>query len=223
MSGCLITIDGLDGSGKATQSKMLCEELMKRGIKLRRVSFPDYKQESSVLAKMYLNGDFGGKPEDVNAYAASSFYAVDRYASFVRDWREDYQNGTLIVADRYTTSNIIYQMPKLPKSEWKRYVDWAQDFEYEKLTLPRPDLTIYLELPTEISQRFLNKRYEGDSSKKDIHERNVAYLAACRESAAYAAKCLSWKTVFCENGGYPRAKEDIHKEILKIVLEELNA
>ncbi|MFU0833604.1 MAG: Thymidylate kinase [Oscillospiraceae bacterium] len=220
MNGHLITIDGLDGSGKATQTELLCKELKRRGIKFRHVSFPDYEEESSAPVKMYLNGEFGGKPEDVNAYAASAFFAVDRYASFVRHWREEYLSGTLIVADRYTTSNIIYQLPKLSRTDWDRYMEWVQDFEYEKLALPRPDLTIYLELPTEISQQLLDKRYRADGGRKDIHESNTDYLSACRESAAYAAKCLSWKTVNCEKDRTLRSVEDIHAEILKIVLEE---
>jgi len=222
MNGRLITIDGLDGSGKATQTELLCEELERRGVKLRRVSFPDYTSESSALVKMYLNGAFGGTPEDVNAYAASSFFAVDRYSSFTRGWKEDYQNGTLIVADRYTTSNIIYQLPKLPGKEWESYMEWVQDFEYGKLELPRPDLTIYLELPPEISQKLLDERYHGEAGKKDIHESNTGYLSACRESADYAARRLGWKTVACEDGGSPKTREAIHAEIIRIVLEEFH-
>lgn len=222
MNGRLISIDGLDGSGKATQTELLCKELGRRGIKLRRVSFPDYSAESSAPVRMYLNGEFGGKPQDVNAYAASSFFAVDRFSSFVRDWKKDYSSGTFIVADRYTTSNIIYQLPKLPEKEWESYMKWVQDFEYEKLGLPRPNLTIYLELPLEISQKLLDKRYHGDAKKKDIHESNMEYLSACRKSADYAAGRLGWKTVACENGGSPRKREEIHEEILKIVLEEFH-
>ncbi|MCI1964601.1 MAG: deoxynucleoside kinase [Oscillospiraceae bacterium] len=222
MSGKLITIDGLDGSGKATQTELLCTELKRRGVNVRRVSFPDYESKASAPIKMYLSGEFGSQPGDVNAYAASAFFAVDRFASYVRGWREDYLNGALIVADRYTTSNIIYQLPKLPQNEWNHYLEWAQDFEYNKFELPKPDLTIYLELPTEISQKLLDKRYQNSSGKRDINESNVDYLSACRKSAEYAARCLSWKTVICEKGGSPRNKEEIHAEILKIVLEELN-
>lgn len=222
MNGRLITIDGLDGSGKATQTELLCEELNRRGIKFRRVSFPDYHSDSSAPVRMYLNGEFGGKPEDVNAYAASSFFAVDRFASFIRDWKEDYRDGALIIADRYTTSNMIYQLPKLPKTEWEKYLEWLQDFEYEKLGLPRPDLTVYLELPTEISQRLLDMRYLNGKGERDIHESNIGYLSACRESASYVAQRLSWRTVICEEGGRPRKREEIHKELLEIVLEDFH-
>ena len=218
----LITVDGLDGSGKATQTRLLCDELKRRGIKARLISFPNYKEESSAPVKMYLNGEFGKKPGDVNAYAASSFFAVDRYASYVRHWREDYKNGTLIIADRYTTSNIIYQLSKLPKSEWDGFITWLCDFEYKKLGLPEPDLTLYLDVEPEISQKLLSKRYKGDNNKRDIHERDVDYLSVCRESAAYAARLLGWKVVGCTSSGKLRDIESIHSEIMKIFLENLN-
>lgn len=222
MSGRLITLEGLDGSGKATQTELLCTELLRRGVGLKRVSFPDYAEESSAPVRMYLDGKFGGRPGDVNAYAASSFFAVDRFASYVRFWRADYLGGALIVADRYTTSNLIYQLPKLPRGEWDGFAAWLLDYEYEKLALPRPDLTVYLDLPPEISQKLLDKRYGGDQGKKDIHESDTAYLSDCRRSATYAAKLLSWRTVACAENGRLRDVGSIHAEILKIVLEELH-
>lgn len=218
----LITIEGLDGSGKATQTRMLCAELERRGVNVRSVSFPNYKEPSSAPVKMYLNGDFGKKPGDVNAYAASSFFAVDRYASYVRHWREDYKNGILIVADRYTTSNMIYQLSKLPKSDWDGFITWLCDFEYKKLGLPEPNLTLYLDVEPEISQKLLSKRYNGDNNKKDIHESNVGYLSICRESAAYAARRLGWKVIRCTSSGKLLDAESIHLEITKIILGELN-
>ena len=118
MSGKLIVIEGLDGSGKATQTALLCEALEKMGKKIRRITFPDYKEPSSALIKMYLGGEFGDDPGAVNAYAASSFYAVDRFASFIKFWKDFYLAGGLVIADRYATSNAIYQMGKLPKSGW---------------------------------------------------------------------------------------------------------
>ena len=110
--GKLIVMEGLDGSGKATQTGLLCQYLESRGRRVRHIEFPDYREPSSALVKMYLNKEFGSNPGDVNAYAASSFYAVDRYASFLRFWRKDYLSGATIVADRYTTSNAVYQMVK---------------------------------------------------------------------------------------------------------------
>ena len=134
----LIVLEGLDGSGKGTQTKRLYESVEKKGP-VRRLSFPNYASPSSALVKMYLQGDFGSRPEDVNAYAASAFYAVDRYASYQMDWRRDYEAGVLLLADRYATSNLVYQLAKLPREEWPGYLRWAEDFEYEKLGIPRPE------------------------------------------------------------------------------------
>lgn len=223
MNGRLITIEGLDGSGKATQTSLLCKSLEEKGISYRCVSFPDYDSPSSALVKMYLNGEFGPHPDDVNPYAASSFFAVDRFASYRGRWRADYQNGTAIIADRYTTSNIVFQLAKLPRREWEAFVAWIQDYEYGKLELPRPDLTIYLDMPPEVSQKLLNERYHGDSSKKDIHESDEAYLAACRESAVYAARTLGWKVVPCAENGEPKAVEEIHKTVIDLVIGEFYA
>ncbi|MGX8701040.1 dTMP kinase [Caproiciproducens sp.] len=216
MSGKLITMEGLDGSGKATQTALLCKALAGRGVQLRRVSFPDYNEPSSALARMYLNGEFGSDPDDVNAYAASSFYAVDRYASYQKHWRQDYRNGSLIIADRYTTSNIVFQLSKLPREQWPGFVEWVQDYEYDKLGLPRPDLTIYLNMPVEVSQKLLSGRYHGNEGKKDIHESNAEYLRACRVSADYAVQRLNWKTVQCADSGGLKTVEQIHGEVLEI-------
>lgn len=218
MSGKLITMEGLDGSGKATQTELLCKALAGRGVRLRRVSFPDYNEPSSVLARMYLNGEFGADPDDVNAYAASSFYAVDRYASYQKHWRQDYRNGSLIIADRYTTSNIVFQLSKLPREQWPGFVEWVQDYEYDKLGLPRPDLTIYLNMPLEVSQKLLSGRYHGNEEKKDIHESNAEYLRACRTSADYAVRRLNWKTVQCADIGRLKTVEQIHGEVLEIAV-----
>lgn len=221
MTGKLIALEGLDGSGKATQTELLCKVLSEKGVNLRRVSFPDYAEPSSVLAKMYLDGAFGKDPNAVNAYAASSFYAVDRYASYVKFWREAYLDGALIVADRYATSNMVFQLSKVPKPEWKNFIGWVEDYEYGKLGIPKPDVTIYLDMPREVSQKLLSNRYHGDENKKDIHENNMAYLRECRESAAFAAELLNWKIVRCADGDSPRTVEDIHRDILEIITEEL--
>ena len=185
-----IVIEGLDGSGKATQTNQLCKALKQKQIKYRHLTFPDYEQDSSALIKLYLSGAFGTEPNSVNAYAAASFYAVDRYASFQRFWKQDYLDGTCLVADRYATSNFIYQLTKLPKEEWEHFIHWAEDYEYHKLELPRPDVVIYLDVPPEISQALLSTRYQGDETKKDIHERNMNFLMQCREAALYSAEKL---------------------------------
>ena len=211
----LIVIDGLDGSGKATQAKRLAEKLKARAVPVREVSFPDYDSPSSALVKMYLAGEFGSRPGDVNAYAASSFFAVDRYASFQKDWRRDWENG-LVIADRYTTSNAIHQCSKLPESEWRAYLDWLFDFEYRLLGIPAPDLVVYLHVDPAVSQTLLEKRYGGCEEKKDLHEKDLAYLARCQDAARYCAEYLGWKTVECCRGGAMRPVEEIGDELMRL-------
>jgi len=214
----LIVIEGLDGSGNATQAKLLTDSLTEHGLKVRQVSFPDYKSDSSTLVKMYLNGEFGSHSDDVNAYAASSFYAVDRYASFKRDWNEDYENG-IVIANRYTTSNAIHQCSKLPREQWDEYQDWLFHYEYEMLGIPAPDLTIYLRVDPEVSQRLLNDRYQGHEEKKDIHEKDKEYLKRCQDAAEYCSERLNWKVVECCKDDSMRSVDDIHKEVLRLVRE----
>jgi len=216
----LIVIEGLDGSGKGTQTKLLYEKLSEK-YKVSHISFPDYNCDSSALVKMYLSGQFGKNPEDVNAYAASSFYAVDRFASYKKFWKDDYESGTLILADRYATSNMIYQTVKLPEDEREEFIRWVEEFEYSKLMLPKPDLVIYLDMLPEISQKLLSNRYGGDNSKKDIHESDVAFLKNCRESALYAASLCSWKIIKCYEGENPLSIEEIHEKVIAAALEAI--
>lgn len=216
----LIVLEGLDGSGKATQAGLLLEALQKRGA-VRKVDFPDYESESSALVRMYLGGEFGRDPEDVNAYAASTFYAVDRFASFRRAWREDYLAGVPVLADRYTTSNLIYQLGKLPPAEWEDFVQWTEDFEYGKLGLPRPELVIYLDMPVEVSQRLLNQRYHGDAAKKDIHESHLDFLRDCARSAAFIAPRQGWEVIHCAKDGEPLPAGEIHRMVLEKALGAL--
>lgn len=191
----LIVLDGLDGCGKSTQLDLLIN-FLRESNSVKKLSFPAYDKDTSIFIKKYLKGDFG--TEDVNAYQASSFYALDRYASFIEDWQDDYNdNNTLIVSGRYTTSNLIYNLAKLPKEEWEQYIDWVTDYEYNKLGIPQPDLVIFLDMPIMTSQKLLSERYNGDESKKDIHESNVNYLSKCRDCALYLAKKFKWEVINC--------------------------
>ncbi len=218
MKGKLIVIEGLDGSGKSTQINLITENLVKKGINdIKQIKLPDYEDDSSVLVRKYLKGDFGKKPEDVNAYAASTFYAVDRFANFKTKWKTDYETGKIILADRYTTSNAYHQATKLPSQKWDEYFSWLEDFEYNKLLIPRPDAVIYLDMPIDISQKMMSARYNGDESKKDIHEADIAYLHKCREAAMAAGSALGWEIINCSKNGEPRSIEDINSEIMNIV------
>ena len=221
MKSKIIVIEGLDGSGKATQTALLSQKLSDRGIKVRRLEYPDYDSPSSSLVKMYLGGEFGNKPEDVNAYAASAFYAVDRAAGFLGDWKADYQSGTLFLCDRYCTSNIIYQMAKGSDAERDAFIEWQADFEYDKLGLPRPDAVIYLDVSPDVSQKLMEKRYGGDQSKKDLHESNLSFLLSCRKSALYAAEKCGWKIIDCCENGDIKPIDKISDEIEKAVSDIL--
>ena len=217
----LIIIEGLDGSGKSTQVELLEKYFIQESVKYKKIKLPDYDSPSSTLVKMYLGGEFGKSASDVNAYAAGAFYAVDRFASFKLNWEKDYENGTVILADRYATSNSIYQMEKIPKSQWDEYLDWSADFEYGKIGIPKPDAVIYLDMPIEISQRLMSRRYGGDEGKKDVHEVDVDFLTKCREAALYAAEKQGWKVVPCSDGKSTLPIEKIHSEIVNIIKEEL--
>ncbi|HIR04115.1 MAG: deoxynucleoside kinase [Acutalibacteraceae bacterium] len=215
--GKLIVIEGLDGSGKATQASRLLQNLQKAGLQVLQVTFPNYESPSSALVKMYLDGEFGTRPQDVNPYAASSFYAVDRYASYRQFWGEAYHNGKVILADRYTTSNAVYQLTKTQRENWDVFLDWVEDYEYGKLQLPRPDLVLYLDMPVQVSQKLMTQRYGGDESKKDLHEKNRDFLIRCRQSALYAAKRWGWEVIPCAQGEAPRAIETIESDIMQKV------
>lgn len=217
----LIVIEGLDGSGKSTQVPLILPELQRRGIEGMKISFPDYDSESSALIKMYLSGALGADASKVNPYAASSFYAVDRYASFHTKWKSEYEADALIITERYTSSNLIYQMCKLPRGQWDDYIEWANDFEHVKLGLPRPDLVIYLSMPLDISQNLLTRRYEENKGTRDIHESNMRFLRDCSETAAYTAHKLRWHVIDCARSGEARGIQDIHEEIIDTILSNL--
>ncbi|MDO4748717.1 MAG: thymidylate kinase [Eubacteriales bacterium] len=221
MASKLIVIEGLDGSGKGTQSELVAQKLADRGYKVKKLTFPDYDSDTSALVKMYLGGQLGDTPDDVNAYAASSFYAVDRVASYIKDWKKDYEECDYIVLDRYVTSNIIYQMSKVLDSERDEFIEWCEDYEYNRLSVPRPDVVIYLDMPPQVSQKLMSGRYNGDESKKDIHEKNMNFLLSCRKSALYALDKLSWEHIVCADEDVPKSIESITQQILDIIDQKL--
>lgn len=221
MKGKLIVIEGLDGSGKATQAELLTHRLLENGKNVMKVSFPDYDSPSSSLIKMYLDGQFGNDPNSVNPYAASSFYAVDRYASYKIKWAEHYNNGGIVIADRYTTSNAIHQCSKLPKEQWKDYIKWLFNYEYDHLGLPSPDIVIYLYVDNAVSKELLMKRYNNDKEKMDIHEKSSDYLKKSKQAALFCAKELDWLTINCVNDHSMRSIENISDELFNTVNNNL--
>lgn len=216
--GKLIVIEGTDGSGKSTQFRLLSERLERDNVVFKHIVFPRYDQESSALIRMYLGGDFGTKPLDVNAYAASSFYAVDRYASYKMDWGQWYEDGGVVLSDRYTTSNAVHQASKEPKEKQADFLMWLYDFEYDKLGLPRPDLTLYLDVPTDFTERLLRHREHDTNTKADIHEKDTTYLATCRNTGRMADQYYGWTVIECVKDGAMRSIEDIHDEIYRHVM-----
>ena len=209
MNGRLIVIEGLDGSGKSTQLDLLKKVLS--GFSY--LTFPNYDSDSGKIIKQYLNNDFG----ETCAYSASSFYAVDRYINYKKSWEAQYKSGTDFISARYTTSNAIYQMAKLPESEWVKYIHWLYDYEYVKLALPVPDMTIFLDVPLAVSQKLLDERYMGGFGGKDIHEGDVAYLEKCRLAAAFAAKRDGWVKINCMRDGVLRAADDVNSELVACI------
>lgn len=215
--GKLIVIEGLDGSGKATQANMLFETLHRNNRKVKKVTFPNYESRSSEPIKMYLEGEISKKADGVNAFAASSFYAVDRYISFKTNWEQFYNDGGIVVADRYTTSNGVHQCSKLPNEEWERFMDWLYDFEYKKIGIPKPDAVIYLDMSPEVSQKLMSKRYLGDESKKDIHEKDKEYLEKSRKAAYFCVCHDNWTRIKCDDGEKPLTIEEIANLIFDAV------
>lgn len=217
MKGRLIVFEGTDGSGKATQSRMMAERLRCEGISFHEIDFPRYGNPFAEPARLYLQGVLGDKPGDVSAYAASVLYAVDRYASYKEDWGRAYEAGALILANRYTTSNIVHQASKLDGEEREQFLDWLSDLEYDKLALPKPDLVIYLDLPTELSERMMRQRETATGRHADIHEKDTAYLRRCCENAREIAQTCGWYRIDCSCNGEIRPIEEIHQEAWEAV------
>ena len=219
--GRLIVFEGIDGSGKSTQFGLMCKRLEGEGTDFRRLVFPQYSEPSSALIRMYLGGEFGTKPDDVNAYTASAFFAVDRFASFSKVWKDYYNAGGVMLADRYTTSNAVHQGAKLKEHERSEYFGWLYEFEFERMKLPKPDLVVYLDVPVEVSESQMRRREAETNTKGDIHETDREYLVRCRETGLEAAKYYGWSVVNCADGGRMRTIDDIHSEVYRLVTEVL--
>ncbi|HIS71868.1 MAG TPA: deoxynucleoside kinase [Candidatus Scatomorpha pullicola] len=219
--GKLIVLEGIDGSGKSAQYRRLTARFEREGLDYHSIVFPRYDQESSALIRMYLNGDFGSRPDDVNAYASSIFYAVDRYASYMTDWKAYYQSGGVVLSDRYTTSNAVHQGAKLPPEEQPRFFDWLYDLEYVKLGLPRPDLVIFLDVDLATSEARMHRRQLKTGKSGDIHERDTEYLQLCLDTGHRAAAHYGWRVVDFMKDGKEREMDEKHEEIYQIVRELL--
>jgi len=211
--GKLVVFEGIDGSGKSTQFELMCDRLAGEGIDFMRVRFPRYSEASSALVKMYLGGEFGSDPDAVNAYAASSFFAVDRFASFVQDWRGYYQDGGLVLTDRYTTSNALHQGAKLPPEHREPFFKWLYDYEFNLIGLPAPYLVIFMDIEAEQAVKRLSNRQVKTGTIGDIHEKDMTYLLHSTQSGKQAALLHNWQRICCFDGGRERGQDEIHQEI----------
>ena len=222
--GKLFVIEGLDGSGKETQTGLVVKRLKEEGYDVRSASFPNYKSESSALVKMYLNGDFGSNPDDVEPKVASVFYAVDRYATFRKEYEDFYENGGIIIADRYVTSNMVHQACKIESPEERMaYIDWLVDFEYKTMKIPSPDRTFFLDISPEVSGKLIENRNNKftDSRAKDIHEKNRAYLEKAYANVDFLVKNCGFERIECVRDGKLKSIDEINEMLHERIVEEL--
>ncbi|MCL2086562.1 MAG: deoxynucleoside kinase [Oscillospiraceae bacterium] len=217
MKAKLIVIEGLDGSGKSTQFELLKNE----GLNCGFVTFPNYGSFSGRIISEYLSGALKEPSALTSAYSAASFYAIDRYLSYKSEWENTLKSGKNIIAARYTTSNAVYQMAKLDTAVWEEFLEWLYDYEYNKLSLPRPDLVLYLNMPLEESQRLLDKRYNTQQSK-DIHENDIPFLNKCKKAAEFVGNKDNWHKINCVENKQIKSKEVILSEIVKEIYKCLN-
>lgn len=222
--GKLIVIEGTDSSGKETQTRKLYENLKERGFNVKKITFPNYESPACAPVKMYLAGEFGENAMEVNPYPASTMYAIDRYASFKKEWEEFYNNDGIIITDRYTQSNMIHQGSKIEnKDEKKKYMDWLIDLEFEKMKIPKPDMVLFINMPFEFAQELMKNRANkitGDK-KKDIHEKNPEYMKKSYENACSMAAEQGWREIFCAEKGKLRTIDEISEDILSAVMSEI--
>lgn len=222
--GKLFVIDGTDGSGKQTQNERLIKRLDEEGIKYLKTSFPNYDSPSSSLVKMYLSGEFGENAKEVSPYIASTFYAVDRYATYKKEIEEYYNNGGIVIADRYTTANMVHQAGKISdKIERDKFLEWIDDFEFNLYGLPRPTKVFFLKVSPEKVQELIKNRENkfSHTQKKDIHERDSKHLEDAYNAACYVADKYGWNTIECIRNGKMRSIDDIHEEIYREIEKDI--
>ena len=222
--GKLIVIDGTDGSGKQTQMKLLEEKLKSESIDYKKVSFPNYDSPSSGLVKMYLSGDFGKDAKNVSPYIASTFFAADRYVTFKKELEEYYNNGGIILADRYTTSNMVHQAGKIgDKEEREKFLNWLWDFEFNLYKLPIPTKVFFLNMPPKYAFKLMENRENKftHEAKKDIHENDKNHIIDSYNAALSVAKKYKWVEIECVKNEKIRTIEEIHEDIYNYIIKEI--
>lgn len=218
--GKLIVIEGTDSSGKQTQTEKLYEKMIKIKKNIKKISFPNYESPACEPVKMYLAGAFGTEATKVNPYPVSTMYAIDRYASYKTDWEKFYKEDGIIITDRYVTSNMVHQASKIEdRDEKNRYLDWLEDLEYDKMGIPRPDLVIFLNMPTEKAAELMAERKNKitGEEEKDIHEKDKEYLKKSYENACEIASKYNWYEIKCVDGERLKTIDEISEEIYSLV------
>lgn len=222
--GKLFVIDGTDGSGKQTQFEKLKERLTLENIDYKTVSFPNYDSPSSALVKMYLSGEFGTDSKKISPYIASTFYAVDRYATYKKELEDYYNNGGIILADRYTTANMVHQAGKISdKEEREKFLEWLSNLEFDLFGLPKPSEVFFLNMPPKNSLELIKSRENkfSHTQEKDIHERDANHIIDSYNAACDVSKKYNWYEVKCTNDGKVRGIDDIHEEIFTEIKKHL--
>ena len=223
MNGVMVVIEGLDGSGKGTQSKKLYERLKNENKKVVHFEFPNYNNDSAFLVKEYLSGEFGNDYKTVDPRVASMCYAVDRLITYRDEMKKYYEEGYIIICDRWTTANLLHQSMKLEtKEKIDTALNWIETLEYEKFKLPKPDITFFLKVPYEYSYETVKERNKDDGSiKNDIHEKSIEFLKQSYENGIYVGDKYNWNVIECFDESM-RTIEDIHEEIYNSLMNYIN-
>ena len=216
--GKLIVVEGAcDGIGKTTQFTLLGKHLEEDGNNIVSHHFPSYDTYHGLPVEKYLNGEYGSTSE-LSPYFINSLYANDRAIAWYTELKKLYDQGNVILLDRYTTSSLIYQSALIEDiEEKKKFIDYVIDFEYKKLGLKEPDNVIFLYAPFDLVTEMRNMRKQNDGVANDIHERDLTFMKKVYDSAMFVADYLSWDKVRCNNGKQMRNIDDIHEEIYSLI------
>lgn len=224
-TGKLFVIEGLDGSGKQTQSELITKRLNEEGINALRASYPNYDSPSSALVKMYLNGDFGKDANNIDPKIASTFYAIDRYATYKTKYEEFYNNGGIIICDRYSTSNMLHQGCKITDTNKKEeYLNWLDSLEYDLYKIPRPNKVFFLDINPAVSKKLIENRKNKftKEEKKDIHESNFKYLLSSYKNASYLKEKYKWININCIKDDKLKSINEINDDLYNYIKKEIN-
>ena len=218
MKGKLIVIEGAcDGIGKTTQYNLLKKYLIEKGYKVFSHHFPTYNSKQGFLAENYLKGEFG-LPEELSPYLINTMYAIDRALTWKDELKREYEKGSIILLDRYTTSSLIYQTSLMSSvSEKKEFINYASDYEYNKLGIKKPDKVIFLTAEFDAISNMRSKRTDNDGVKNDVYERDNKLMKKIYDNASFVCDYLKFDVVKCDNNGSLRSINDIQKEIQRIV------